>query len=255
MRTSPSIHLVRGNVAHLALEHLYDILPDVIADNYEDNLKIIVTELLRKYWNESKEDLAVLGMTDQELSMYYKETERMLLNYLDIILGRIHEQIEHNGMTFVEAFKKITPSREEEYLSWEYYVKGFIDVIEHWDGKVRLMDYKTSKRAKISDAYKLQLAIYALLYQDKHGKLPDEVGIYFLKHGEMTLPVNEELVKHAQFHIEQIHASTEDTDNIADFPKKVSGLCKWSTGQCDFYDYCFKDKEIPPIPPPKVYNK
>ena len=250
MPTSPSIHLVRGNVAHTALEDIYDVMPEVIEDGYKENLRIIITELLRKHWNNAKEDLAVLDMTQQEIDMYYKETERMLLNYLDLFFQRLEQQMAQ-GLTFSEAFRKLTPQREEEYLSWDYYVKGFIDVIENWDGKVRLMDYKTSKRAKITDAYKLQLAIYALLYKEKHGSLPDEVGIYFLKHGEMKLNVTEELVKDAQFAIEQIHASTEDTDDINDFPQKQSPLCKWSTGQCDFYDYCFKGKEIPSEPLPK----
>lgn len=250
LRTKPSIHLVRGSVAHLVLEHLYDIYPDVIAEGYENNLRIITTELLKKNWSEAKDEFEKLDMTDQEISMYYKETERMLLNYLDLFMQRLQQKID-DGMSFVDAFRKLTPDREEEYLSWDHYVKGFIDVIEKWDGKIRLMDYKTSKRAKINDAYKLQLAIYALLYQEKHGTLPDEVGIYFLKHGEMTLPVDQDLVKHAQFHIEQIHASTQDTDSISDYPKKVSGLCKWATGQCDFYEYCFEGKTIPPLPKKK----
>lgn len=252
MPTSPSIHLVRGSVAHLVLEKMYTILPEVIADNYKDNLQVILTEMLKKFWNESKDDLAELKMSQQELDMYFEETKEMLLTYLDLLSKKIDEQMQ-NGLSFVDVFKKLTPRVEEEYLSWDYYVKGFIDVIEEWDDKIRLMDYKTSKRAKITDEYKLQLAIYALLYKIKHGKLPDEVGIYFLKHGEMILPVDDDLVRHAEFKIEQIHAST-DSDDISDYPQNQTPLCKWSSGQCDFYEHCFRGKEIPKEPLPSQWK-
>lgn len=250
---SPSIHLVRGSVAHLVLEKLYSIVPEVIGENYKADLKVIVIEMLKKFWRDSKSKFDELKMPEQEMQGYFDETKEMLLKFLDVIIKRIDEQVA-KGLSFPEAFKAITPKVEAEYLSWDYYVKGFIDVIETVDGKVRLMDYKTSKRAKMTDAYKLQLAVYALLYQEKHKKLPDEVGIYFLKHDEMCLPVNEELIKHAQFTIEQIHMST-DTDELSDYPQKQTPLCKWSTGQCDYYDYCFKNKEIPKEPLPSQWKK
>lgn len=250
--TKPSIHLVRGNVAHSALEKLYDILPEIIADNHKENLKTVVVELLRKFWIDAKEDFAKLAMSDQQLDAYYEETKQMLLNYISSFTEKLEVQIA-KGDSFVEAFRKLTPVREKEYLSWEYYVKGFIDVIETADGKIRLMDYKTSKQAKLSDQYKLQLAIYAMLYELEHKEKPHEVGIYFLKFkgrdGEITLPVDDELIEHAKFKVEQIHAST-DSDAIADFPQNRTPLCKWSTGQCDFYEYCYEDKPVPALHPP-----
>lgn len=250
---SPSIHLVRGSVAHLVLEKMYTLLPEVISDNYKANLSVIISEMLKKYWAESKEDFDKLDMSAQEIGMYFDETKKMLLKYLDSVTKKIDAEME-KGLTFPDAFRKLTPEVEKEYMSWDYYVKGFIDVIENVDEKIRLMDYKTSKRAKMTDQYKLQLAIYALLYKLKHGRLPDEVGIYFLKHGEMCLPVNDELIKHAEFKIEQIHAST-DSDELVDYKKNQTPLCKWSSGQCDYYDYCFNGKKIPDEPLPSQWKK
>lgn len=248
---SPSIHLVRGVVAHAALEHLYSVLPEVISDNYKANLKVIVTELLKKFWRENKSDFDELNMTPQQLDAYFEETKDMLIQHLSLIFEKLETQMS-KGLSFSDAFRKIKPVCEKEYKSWDYYVRGFIDVIEDVDGKVRLMDYKTSKAAKISDAYKLQLAIYAMLYELEHGVKPSEVGIYFLKFpksqgGEMTLKVDDELIKHGKFMIEQIHAST-DSDNIIDYKKNETPLCKWSSGQCDYYDYCFNGKPLPPEP-------
>ena len=110
------------------------------------------------------------------------------------------------------------------------------------------MDYKTSKNAHITDDYKTQLAIYALLYEKRHGVRPHTVGIYFLKDTEHLLDVDDELIKHGQFMIEQIHACTDGLDHISDYPQKKSGLCKWHSGQCDFYDHCFCNKPIPEKP-------
>jgi len=255
MRTSPSIHLVRGSAAHLALEKLFSLLPEVLSDNYKRDLQIIVTELLKKAWRESKEEFDKLDMSPQQIEEYLEETKQMVINQVNFISKQVESAMIKYNIAFPEAFRKITPKVEEEYLSWDYYVKGFIDVIENIDGKIRLMDYKTSKRAKMTDQYKLQLAIYSLLYQEKHGKLPDEVGIYFIKfpNPEMTIKVDEELVNLAKFKIEQIHASTTG-DDIGDYPKNQTPLCKWSSGQCDFYDYCFKGKEIPKEPIKREYK-
>lgn len=247
MRGPPSIHLVRGSIAHSALEHLYDIVPEVITENYREDLKLILSNLLQKYWMESRDKLLELGMTEDQLTMYFLETQDMLTNHLMIIIKQV-EKAMAKGFSFAEAFRKVTPEREIEYKDWDLWVMGYVDVIENWDGKVRLMDYKTSKKSVMSDQYKLQLAIYALLYKIKHGKLPDEVGIYFLKDGsDKNIPATEELAKEAQFQIEQVHASV-DTDKISDYPKKTSPLCKWSNGQCEFYEYCFEGKEVPKEP-------
>lgn len=253
MPTSPSIHLVRGSVAHLALEHVFEVLPEVIAENHRDNLKVIILELLKRFWKEHQDDFDELDMNEQEIKAYYDETQMMLLNYMNQFCDKVDEQMA-KGLDFPQAFRKLTPEVEKEYKSAEHSVRGFIDVIENHDGIVRLMDYKTSKKAHISEAYKLQLAIYAMLYEIEHGKKPDEVGIYFLKDTEHTLQVDDDLVKHAKFYIEQIHASTE-TEDIDDYPMKTSPLCKWSSGQCDFYEYCFKGKEIPKEPMKRVYKQ
>ncbi len=257
MKTSPSIHLVRGSAAHNALEDLFTLLPSVLSENYKDDLKVIVTELLKKHWSDSKDEFDKLDMSSQEIESFFEETNIMLHNHLEILFKRIETKMA-SGMSFPEAFKAITPGTEKEYLSWDFYVKGFIDVVETMDGVVRLMDYKTSKRPHMTPQYKLQLAVYALLYELEHKVKPQEVGIYFLKQSdakaEQVLIVDDELIEHAKFKIEQVHAST-GTDIIADYAQNKTPLCKWSSGQCDFYDYCFKGKVVPSEPLPSTWRK
>jgi len=239
--TSPSIHLIRGSIVHLVLENLFKIQPEILSDkNFKNELNIIVLELFKKYWKDYEKDLATLNMLPEELSRIYDETQMMLINWTTQFSKKIEKQMS-SGLSFVESFKKLTPQTEIEYKSDELMVRGFIDAIESHDG-IRLMDYKTSKSPVISNEYRLQLGIYALLYELKHGTRPDKVGIYFLKDKEHLLDVNDDLIQNAKFMIEQVHMSTDGYEEIHQYPKKESPLCRWSNGSCDFYDYCFKGK-------------
>ncbi len=235
--TSTSIHLVRGNVVHSVLEDFFDIdLNDARVQNFR-SLHMRLFSLFTRYWKKKEKELNELGLTEDELTAYFDESVMMLQNWFDRFKRKMEAKIKE-GRSFVEAFNDLTPIREKRYESKDFRVMGFIDAIHKLDGKVVVVDYKTSKNDHVTDAYKLQLAIYALMYEEKHGVKPDFVGIDFIKGSERMLPVDDELIKHAKFEIEQIHASTE-SDNIEDYPMNPTPLCKWRTGQCDFYDICF----------------
>lgn len=238
--TLPSIHLVRGRIAHTVLEKFFEIYPsELVPDDLSTHNKIQVKllKLLESEWEGSREEFDSLDMSDDEILRYKEDTRLMMLRFADYIYGRL----EKEPGSLEDAFISIVPTTEERYFSKKHYVQGFIDVIEEKDGFVQLVDYKTSNKGDITPQYRLQLAIYAVLYQEKHGRPPDEVGIYFLKHDPnepKMLSVDEDLMKEALFEIEQVHMSTE-SENIADYPKKPGPLCKYRTGQCDFYEKCF----------------
>jgi len=239
LETLPSIHLIRGKIVHSVLEDFFKVdsgkLPD---DNCDVLLHGLMMDFLKNKWLEAKAEFEELDMTEAQRLFYFEETKKMVEYWLDNFLKRLKKE----DLTFKEAFKKWKPRTEEEFVSENYKVRGFIDAIHEFENEVIVMDYKTSKKDEITSGYKLQLAIYALLYNEKHGKLPTKAGIDFLRHGQRMIDVDEELLKLAQFEIEMIHAST-DSNNILDYPKKESPLCKWHSGQCDFYDYCFSNKK------------
>jgi len=239
--SKPSIHLIRGKVAHTVLEYFFNAEMSGWDDNnYQLKIKELVQKTLHDEWLKNKSEFNKLGLSDNQLQFYFDETMMMMLNFANHFIVRLKGRME-KGISFTEAFKQLTPITEKRYISEEHMVQGYIDAIEEIDDEVHLIDYKTSKNAVISTDYRLQLAIYALLYHEKHAKLPDKVGINFLKDVTKYLDVDEELLKHAKFEIEQIHMSTESTA-IKDYPLKPGPLCKWRTGQCDFYELCyFKD--------------
>jgi RecB family exonuclease len=242
----PSIHLTRGKLTHSVLEDFFDInVEHLSAENFMFDLQVIIMEIFKKHWAANLDELNSLGLSIAELRFYNEETQYMVKTWVKRFIHTVAEDMKN--MSFKESFIKHTPIREEEYRSEERGVRGFIDVIQEFekeiDGKkekeVHVIDYKTSKRAKMSPEYKLQLAIYAMLYEEKHGFLPNKVGIDFLKFDEppMYLDVDEDLVEFAKREVAFIHENTVSKD-LADYSKKISALCKWHSGQCSFYDLC-----------------
>lgn len=242
--SKPSIHLVRGNVAHTVLEDFFkNEFNNITEDNYEDIFKNYLQELLVDTWQDNKTKFDELDMQKEQMFFYFEETLNMVQNFADYFIEKVKPLLAE-GIPIKRAITKLTPICEQKFVSTKRSVMGYVDAIEERKDGTYIIDYKTSKTAKMSNAYRLQLGIYALMYYEKYDKLPAKVGIYFLKHGERVIDATMDLVKEAEFEIEQIHAATEYKD-IDDYPKKTSPLCKWSSGQCDFYEYCFENKAVP----------
>lgn len=233
--TSSSIHTVRGNIVHSTLEHFFDIDKTNLSEDTIDRMFTMqLQQEFLKQWQAYNKELQSLEMSNDQLKFYFEESLMMVMNWKKQFTARLRKKM----LPIQDAFKELTPQRELELKSELHQVRGFIDAIETEDGKVTVVDYKTNKRSDIKDSIKLQLAIYCLLYEEHYGKLPDNVAVFFLRDKQYTLPVHAESVKDAMFEIEQIHMHTELTEDITDYERNVTPLCKWRTGQCDFYEVC-----------------
>jgi len=241
-KTSENIHCVRGNVVHETLERFYDYdISNTGPETYKQDLSFFLKSLFDACWNNAKNRLSKLGLSEEKLDFYKNESTHMLANWLNHLFKDIDKELKKN-ISLSVAFNKLQPiAKEKQYIDKELAVRGYIDAICQEGEHITLLDYKTSKAADFKPEYMLQLGIYAVLYEKEHGKYPDNVGIWLLKHGPQVIKVTPKLVKDALFEIEQIHAATESAI-IMDYPKKKSPLCKYSTGQCDFYEICMKDK-------------
>jgi putative RecB family exonuclease len=237
-KTKPSIHLVRGTVVHETLEAFFQRPVQPMTGALETDLQFHALTILKERWLANNDEVASLGMTAAEITSYKEETTLMVLNWVRHFMETVQREI-NTGLTYEEAFARHTPRIEEEYINHELQVRGYIDAIHERDGEVHIRDYKTSKKPIISEEYKTQLGIYALLYQKTHGIVPDTVGIFFLKHGEQLLSVNDELLKAADVDIRWVHERTQ-SDEMSEYPKRLQPLCKW----CDFYEECWNQKEL-----------
>ena len=233
---SKSIHLVRGSIAHKVLEDVYDIdINNIPEESFIITMKFVLQEMFRKEWEKSKEELVELGLNAQELDSYYNETRIMINNFFHYLVDRM-QQIK--AVSVKEAFLQVKPMREVELHSKYHHVRGYADAIQREGEKLVIIDYKTSKKLEISDDYRLQMGIYCMIYEEME-RVPDEIGIFFLKHGrELRAPVTRDMIEYARKEVQAIHMNTKSKD-IRDYPRKTSALCKWSTGQCEFYDTCF----------------
>lgn len=237
--TFPSINTVRGNIAHSCLEHFYDIdTSSFDTENYKQKCREAIQKLLIHHWGTQKRELEKLGLVQDQMRFYFEETLFMLLNWSNQFFEKLEQTMHERKMNLQEAFQYLTPIRETKYLSENYSVQGFIDAIQHLEDEVHIIDYKTNSSLEVKDSIRLQLAIYSLLYFEKHGKVPSKAGIFFLRHKLKLVPVDEELLALAKKEIELIHAHTSATEKKEDYPKNVGPLCKWNGGQCDFYKVC-----------------
>ncbi len=232
LETKPNIHLVRGNVMHSVLENFFKTDISRLSDNFEVELRTIAHELLRKFWNEKKDKFDSLDLEDEQIDFFYSDSETMLNNWMDNFVAKLGKQ-----ENFTDGFKKLTPNTEVHYLSDNHQVQGYIDAIHESPEEVVLIDYKTSKKDYMSSEYKLQLAIYALLYYEKHGVLPSKVGVDFLKFNEKMIEVDESMVEYAKEEVSKVHRNTKSQAK-EDYSKNPTPLCNW----CDFYELCFGKK-------------
>jgi len=230
----PSIYLLRGKIVHTVLENFFDIEKKI---DSEDGLRVHLFWLFDKIWTENYSELLELEMDERKLKSYYDESNKMLQNWFNRFRKKLRNQLE-NGSTFSKAFKHLTPIREEEFISKKYDVHGFIDAVYEMNDNIMIIDYKTGRKGDMTPEYRLQLGIYAVMYEEVKGKKPNVVGIDFLNHSELMMPVDDHLITEAKREVTLIHTKTT-TENKADYPIKTGPLCKWSTGQCDYYENCF----------------
>ncbi len=241
MPTVTNIHLIRGSVVHKVLEDFFEIdTADLSSNNFLFTLKVVLHELFKEEWSKKKSKLSSLEMEEKEIRKYYNETKRMIDNFHEYVVEKVSS---FNNVEPEEAFQKIKPITEVKLKSSQHKVRGFVDAVQKQNGTTTIIDYKTSKKNHLTDKYKLQLGIYSMIYKEKHG-MPDKAGILFLKHGEEKLMnVDEDVLSNAERECRAIHINTQ-SEEMEDYPRKPGPLCKWSSGQCDFYDTCFNKKII-----------
>ncbi len=233
--TLPSIYLIRGKMVHAVLEDFFELDPSKLSpEGFVMEMKMIMMKDFQEKWLKDRQNIIDLGMGKDERLGFFQSSKVMILKFAEVFADKVKHLLPK--MQFVEAFNAAKPKTELYFKSEEYKVQGYVDAIFDSD-KVKIIDYKTSSRDIMREGYKRQLAIYALMYEEKYGKLPDEVGIHFLLFGETILPATMEMVEDAKKDLAYVHSKTK-TGSMDDYPKGVRPLCKWSRGQCDYYDIC-----------------
>ena len=241
--TKPAIPLIIGSVVHAVLEDFFRLTPDRLEENtYQATFQAVLLDSLKRHWQESQKDWQTLHISEAQQEFYFDEANQMVQNWYEDFLTHLHKKLE--TMTFQEALRELTPTREVELISAPYKLRGYIDAIYETGQGIQLIDYKTSNSVKLSEEYKRQLAFYALLYSELKGRRPHKVTLHFLRFNEhLSLPVTEEMLQLAKQECEVMQLNTQTQEKM-DYPRKPGPLCKWSSGQCDFYELCYDSRGL-----------
>lgn len=238
-----TISTITGKAVHDALENFFKIDINLInKENYETEFKHNLLNSFNDAWFKSLKNLLTLCLEKESIREYYEKSIFMLQNFFEDYIQSFKNELLSSDIA--STFNKLKPKTEIYLRSEKYNVHGYVDAIIEIGNELYIIDYKTSSRDNFSEDYKLQLAIYALLYNEKFDRLPDKVGLHFLKHGtKKFIEVNQELLELAKKETELIQLNTTSND-IKDYEKNPGPFCKWRDGQCAFYDLCFGMKTL-----------
>lgn len=204
-----SIEMILGNLVHQAIKEK--------ADNREKNIERIFDSLCNKYEQKIKDT----KINREDMKKLCQDCRKMLLNW--------QKDIDPEARLKCEVALK----------SEKYQVLGIIDEISEKNGKVTIIDNKTSAREGMNKNFETQLAIYALLYLENFGKLPDYIGIRFLRTGNKEyIPVNDKLISKAIYECRMMRVKNLP-DCIQEYPRNPSPLCNWGKGRCSYLERCY----------------
>ena len=231
-----NIHLIKGIITHTILEGLF---------NYYKNFnKQYIINSLNSQWKKYKDRLEKLNLSERQILLHKQDCYRILIKtfnkYLDdikLLVFSLKVKDEEHG------FNLIKPHTRELHLKSETLkCQGYVDRVDKdYDGLITIGDYKTSGKygLKLSQDYKRQLAIYAVLYAEEEGVYPDYASIMFLRYGENYIfEVTPSFIKHGQDAINYVWENTRSID-IKDYPLNETNLCKY----CQFFKDCVGKKQ------------
>jgi DNA helicase-2/ATP-dependent DNA helicase PcrA len=128
------------------------------------------------------EALEVFEGAWQSTGFLSREHEDLRLAEGRAVLRRFVAEEEQRGLVPTAVERPFT------FLLGTTKVVGRFDRVDERDGRVAIIDYKSSavrdqKEADRKAKESLQLAIYALAYAEMHGRIPDSVELHFLESG------------------------------------------------------------------------
>ncbi|MEF3169231.1 MAG: ATP-dependent helicase [Deltaproteobacteria bacterium] len=126
-----------------------------------------------------------------------------------------------------------------------YILTGKVDLLLGHDGKLELLDFKTSPRPKenpnLIAAYERQLCIYAYILEQRHGRHVDRLLLYWTSEPRkqdalMVLPYDPRRVEEAGRHFDETVRRIQAREFAVTVPPEP-GICK----ECDLRMLCRRD--------------
>lgn len=139
-----------------------------------------------------------------------------------------------------------------------YILAGKVDLLLGGDGRLELLDFKTSTRPenspKLLESYGRQLNTYAYILEKRHGKRPDRLYLYWTAEPRrsdalMEFPYQATQVEEAARYFDSVVDKIQNKDfRIRSVPERK--ICK----ECDIRSLCSKEECIQPFETEEVLD-
>lgn len=212
LKSKLNIHLLRGGIVHKTLERFFR--EGYTDASHYDTLRANILQIFKEEWKAKNDLLEGLKLQGTDLAFFFQESQKMVINWL-------HDWLRS------EASENTDSSLEESIFNKKWMLCGRIDRIIRNKSPPLVIDYKTCKSIDVtSEDYRRQMAIYHLLYSEKHLVKPN-TAIHFLKftNGLREINPTPEEIEDLKRLILEIHDKTRSTDPD-DYPCTCGGWCK-----------------------------
>ena len=158
-------------------------------------------------------------------------------------------QVMHYFLQNQEEMQRVIETEVDVSVEKDGYIlTGKVDLLLGGDGRLELLDFKTSPRPAHSPAllagYERQLCTYAHILETRYGKRPDRLLLYWTAEPRkqdalMEFPYRPERVAAAGMYFDQVVAKILQKDFTMQAPPEPN-ICK----ECDFRRYCAREGTI-----------
>lgn len=268
IKPPPTFAMKKGSYIHAVIEEFNESLGSLkgrSTDTLRSDLTDQIHSIARELWKEG-----MLGDFEEEMKEKHQEARTQFTNYIKSLIKRYRDIKRRTDLTDDESWLQASPSANELPVlvtdeDGEWLFRGTIDAVfeRHplWFGRTALVDYKTGKspfnaEAPLSVDYSRQLEIYAWLYFQAFGVIPEVAGIHFLAEppNSSTAFVFKEIdpgtVESVHLMIRRVREIATSTD-LDDYPRNTDyKWCEFEKNdgtkiKCDHWDYCLGDEETP----------
>ncbi len=268
IKPPPNFPVKKGTYVHAVIEDFNSTLHPLEGRSKRE-LEIELKERILSIARERWKDGLVEDFEDQ-MKQNHEEVRSQLFNYIRSLLERFGDIKRRTNLGEEEAWQKASPSANELSVlvtddSGEWLFRGTVDAVyeKHplWFDRTALVDYKTGRSPFDSDEpmkveYSRQLKVYAWLYYQAFGVIPEVTGIHFLSEppDSSTAFVFQEIdpgtVESVHLMIQRVRDKIQP-NNLEEFPRNTN--YKWcefkkSDGtliKCDHWNYCLGEKQKP----------
>lgn len=208
-----------GLLVHQTIEEIHRLVLDgKLAELDEDRIRALFE---RTFAFLAQADVRPIGEKAKEAAF------RQVMNYF----GQNGDEMQRVIETEVDV------SVEKD----GYILTGKVDLLMGGDGKLEILDFKTSERVndpELIAAYERQLCTYAHILERRHGKRPERLLLYWTaeprkKDAVMGFPYRPELVHEAGRYFDKVVGKIQAADfRIVRVPERK--VCK----ECDLRSLC-----------------